>query len=216
MLTLTKDRMTISKFQGTVGGGTLTAQGGVAFQPSIQFDLGMAAQNVRILYPQGMRESIDANLRLTGSRENATLGGSVNLSNLSFTPAFDLPTFINQFSGEVSSPPTRGFSQNVALNVALKSTNNVNLTSRTLSINGQANLQVRGTAADPVILGRVNLNRRGHHPEWQQVRSKWRHSAIRQSIGDTAGGEPGSDHFDSAIQHQPAVQWARRSNAHAI
>jgi translocation and assembly module TamB len=42
--------------------------------------------------------------------------------------------------------------------VALKSTNNVNLTSRTLSINGQANLQVRGTAADPVILGRVNLN----------------------------------------------------------
>ena len=158
VLTLTKDRMTISKFQGTVGGGTLTAQGGVAFQPSIQFDLGVAAQNVRILYPQGMRESVDANLRLTGSRENATLGGSVNLSNLSFTPAFDLPTFINQFSGEVSSPPTRGFSQNVALNVALKSTNNVNLTSRTLSINGQANLQVRGTAADPVILGRVNLN----------------------------------------------------------
>jgi translocation and assembly module TamB len=158
VLTLTKDRVTISKFQGTVGGGTLTAQGGVAFQPSVQFDIGVAAQNVRVLYPEGMRESMDANLRLTGSTENAVLGGSVNLSNLSFTPAFDLPNFISQFSGEVSSPPTRGFSQNVALNLALNSTNDVSLTSRTLSINGQANLQVRGTVADPVILGRVNLN----------------------------------------------------------
>jgi translocation and assembly module TamB len=44
------------------------------------------------------------------------------------------------------------------LNIALHSTNNVNLVSRTLSIGGTANLQVRGTAAEPVILGRVNLN----------------------------------------------------------
>jgi translocation and assembly module TamB len=34
----------------------------------------------------------------------------------------------------------------------------VNLTSRTLSLDGSANLQLRGTAADPVILGRINLN----------------------------------------------------------
>jgi translocation and assembly module TamB len=150
--------MTIRNFQGTVGGGTLTAQGGVAFQPSVQFDMGVAAKGVRVLYPQGMRENVDANLRFTGTTENAVLGGSVNLSNLSFTPAFDLPTFIDQFSGDVSSPPARGFSENVALNLAVNSTNNVNLTSRALSVNGLANLQVRGTAAEPVILGRVNLD----------------------------------------------------------
>jgi translocation and assembly module TamB len=33
----------------------------------------------------------------------------------------------------------------------------VNLVSRTLSVGGSANLQVRGTAAEPVILGRANL-----------------------------------------------------------
>jgi translocation and assembly module TamB len=42
--------------------------------------------------------------------------------------------------------------------VAVNSANSVNLTSRTLSIGGTANLQLRGTAADPVILGRVNLS----------------------------------------------------------
>ena len=158
VLTLTKDRLNVTSFQGTVGGGTLTAQGGVTYQPTVQFNLGLAAQGIRMLYPQGVRESVDANLRLTGSTEHALLGGSVNLSDLSFTPGFDLSSFINQFSGGVATPPTQGFSQNIALNLAVRSTNDVNLVSRTLSVGGSANLQVRGTAADPVILGRVNLN----------------------------------------------------------
>jgi translocation and assembly module TamB len=34
----------------------------------------------------------------------------------------------------------------------------VNLVSRTLSVGGSANLQVQGTAANPVVMGRVNLN----------------------------------------------------------
>ena len=33
VLSLTKDRLNITKFQGTVGGGTVTAQGGVAYRP---------------------------------------------------------------------------------------------------------------------------------------------------------------------------------------
>jgi translocation and assembly module TamB len=158
VLTITKDRLSISKFQGTVGGGTVTAQGGVAYQSNLQFDFGIAAQGVRLLYPDGVREGINANLRLVGSTENATLGGSVDVSDLSFTPAFDLSNFISQFSGGVSPPPSQGISQNVQLNIAVRSSSEVNLSSRTLSIGGSANLQVRGTAADPVILGRINLN----------------------------------------------------------
>jgi translocation and assembly module TamB len=158
VLTLTKDRLNIAKFQGTVGGGTLTAQGGVAYRPGIQFDLGLAANGVRVLYPQGMRETVNANLRLAGTTENALLGGQVNLADLSFTPAFDLTSFINQFSGGVSPPPTPGLAQNIQLNVGVNSENNINLVSRALSINGSANLRVRGTAAQPVILGRVNLS----------------------------------------------------------
>jgi translocation and assembly module TamB len=120
--------------------------------------MGLAAKGVRILYPQGMRENVDANLTLTGSYTRATLGGSVDIADLSFTPAFDLSTFVSQLSGGVTAPAAQGFSQNVALNVAVHSTNNVNLVSRTLSVDGSANLEVRGTAADPVILGRVNLS----------------------------------------------------------
>ena len=157
-LMLTADRLNVTKFQGTVGGGALTAQGGIVLRPRLQFNLGAAAQGIRVLYPQGMRENVDAMLRLTGGYDHAALGGTVNLSDLSFTPGFDLTDFIHQFSGGVVAPPQRGFAQNVALNIAVRSTSTMNLVSRTLSVGGSANLQVRGTAAEPVILGRINLS----------------------------------------------------------
>ena len=156
-LALTKDRINITQFKGDIGGGTLTAQGGVALRPSVQFDMGLAARDVRMLYPQGMRETVEASLHLTGSTSSAVLGGNVNLADLSFTNAFDLGSFIDQFTDGVEAPPSQGFAQNVALNLAVHSVNNVNLVSRTLSVGGSANLQVRGTAAEPIILGRANL-----------------------------------------------------------
>ncbi|HUN85129.1 MAG TPA: translocation/assembly module TamB domain-containing protein [Terracidiphilus sp.] len=158
VLKLTTDRLEITKFDGTIGGGPVTAQGAITYRPKIQFDLVASAQGVRALYPEGVRESVDAKLRLTGSTTHAVLGGSVHLTDLSFTPAFDLDTVVNKFSGEVTSPVEPGFEQNLRLNIAVSSTNNVDLVSRTLSVAGSANLQVRGSAADPVILGRVNLS----------------------------------------------------------
>jgi len=158
VLRLTRDRLSISSFAGTVGGGTVTAQGGVALRPNLQFNVGVSAQGIRMLYPQGMRESVNADLKLSGSTNAAVLGGSVQLSDVSFTSSFDLTGFASQFSGGVATPPTPGFGQNLQLNIALRSTNDMNLVSRALSLSGSANLQVRGTAASPVILGRVNLN----------------------------------------------------------
>jgi translocation and assembly module TamB len=157
LLKLTTDHINITRFEATVGGGTVVLQGGMAYRPRMEFALGLAAKGVRVLYPQGMRQNVDASLRLDGTTEHAVLGGTVDVTNLSFTPAFDLSRFVGQFSGGVMTPPSQGFADNVALNVALHSTNNMNLVSREVSLSGSASLLVRGTAAEPVILGRVNL-----------------------------------------------------------
>lgn len=157
VLKLTSDRLQIARFSGTVGGGTLTAQGAVLYRPGIRFNLGATAKNIEMLYPHGVRETLDANLHLTGSMTHAMLGGSVNVADLSFTPGFDLSSAMGQFSGGVEAPPTQGFAQNLNLNLAVSASNNMNLVSRTLSVAGSANLEVRGTAAEPVVLGRVSL-----------------------------------------------------------
>ena len=157
VLKLTSDRLEIARFDGTLGGGDVTAQGAVVYRPNLQFNLGLSAKGARILYPDGVRETAYANLRLTGTTAHSVLGGTVNLADMSFTNSFDLSNVINQFSGGVEVPSQPGFAQNLALNVTVSSASNLNLVSRTLSVDGTANLQVRGTLADPVILGRVNL-----------------------------------------------------------
>ncbi len=159
VLTLTSDRLNITQFTGGVGGGQVQASGGVVYKPSLRFDLALAGKNVSLLYPEGVREALDTNLTLTGTTEAAMLAGQVKIDQMSFTPDFDLTTFMGQFAGnDATPPPTTGFSQNLQLNLSVQSTSGINLLSRELSLQGDANLSVRGTADEPVILGRVNLS----------------------------------------------------------
>lgn len=158
ILTLTKDRLDIRQFHATMGGGEVTARGGVIYKPALQFDLALAGKGVRFLYPDGVRDALSANLTLNGTTDAATLGGKIHIDQLSFTRDFDLANFLGQFSSDTSPPPGQGFAQNLQLNVGVDSSGGVNLVSRALSLQGTANLEVRGTAAQPVILGRINLN----------------------------------------------------------
>jgi translocation and assembly module TamB len=158
-LTLTRDRLNITEFKGQVGGGTVTARGGVLYRPTLRFDLGLKAQGVRALYAQSIRTTVDSDLALTGQYDNAILQGQVNVQQLSFTSNFDLMDLASQFGGgEATPPPTGGFTDNLRLEVGVATGGGINLSSRTLSVAGSADLHVRGTASQPVMIGRINLN----------------------------------------------------------
>ena len=158
VINVTQTRLEISSFQGEMGGGTINATGAVVYRPSIQFQLGLQANNIRLRYPEGVRAILASNLALTGNPQASQLGGQVRIERVSFTPDFDLNTFMGQFSGESSDSGTPGsFAQGMKLNIAVQSTSQMNLVSSQVSVKGDANLRVVGTAADPVILGRTNL-----------------------------------------------------------
>ena len=159
VLTLTRDRLDITQFQGTVGGGTVTARGGVVYRPNLYFDLAMKADQVRALYEQSVRTTLSSNLALTGQYDSAMLQGQVNVEELSFTSNFDLMDFAGEFGGGAATPPpSGGFSEKLRLQVAIQTPGGLSLSSRKLSVSGSANLQVRGTAAQPIMLGRINLS----------------------------------------------------------
>ena len=158
VLTLTKDRLNITSFTGTVGGGQVSASGGVVYRPAINFNVALTGKGMRLLYPQGVRTGLGMNLVLMGSMDNALLNGQVRITQLSFAPDFDLMNFVGQFSGDTLPAPSQNFADNIRLDIGVSATNGINLVSRTLSLDGTANLHVQGTAADPVILGRVNLS----------------------------------------------------------
>src|SRR5581483_7415505 len=150
----------IQNFAGHMGGGGFTASGTIAYRPQTQFNVSLKASHIRLLYPEGLRTILDSDLLLAGNTQSATLGGRVLLDSMSFEQGFDLATFAGQAtSGSSVSSPSQGFANNLHLNIAVQSASDLGLTSTQLSLQGSLNLRVQGTAADPVILGRADINR---------------------------------------------------------
>jgi translocation and assembly module TamB len=157
ILDVTDERIQISTLTGVVGGGQVSAKGSILYRPSAQFNLALQGQSIRLLYTEGVRTQLEADLALQGSAASATLTGRILLDGLSFTPDFELGNFTSQFTG--TSVPSSGptFADNVRLDVAVQSSKQLAAVSSTASLEGQANLHVVGTASDPVIVGRADI-----------------------------------------------------------
>jgi translocation and assembly module TamB len=156
-LDLANDQVRVSNFTGQVGGGDISAGGTIAYRPQLQFNLALNAKSVRLRYPEGLRAVLDSSLTLTGSRDGAAVNGRVLIDSLSFTKEFDLAEFMGQFTGSTAPPSGENFADKVKLEVSVQSTQQLQAVSSEVSIEGQANLRVIGTASNPVIVGRVDL-----------------------------------------------------------
>jgi translocation and assembly module TamB len=157
ILDLVNDRVQISSLTAEVGGGQISAGGSVAYRPGLQFNVAVQGNSVRLRYPDGLRTVLDTNLTWSGNLQGSTLNGRVLIGALSFTPDFDLASFGDQFSANASAPAPPGYADQVSLQIAVQSKDNLSATSSQLSLEGSANLRVTGTAANPVITGRTDL-----------------------------------------------------------
>jgi translocation and assembly module TamB len=155
-LDISNNSLQISKLEGEMGGGQVSLGGSISYKPNLQFNVSVQSKSVRLRYPTGVRAVLDGNLVLSGTSDASTLSGRVLVDTLSFTPDFDLSKFSDQFN-ENSVPAQPGLADSIRLAVGLQSKSNLSATSSQVSIEGQVNLQVVGTAANPVIIGRTDL-----------------------------------------------------------
>jgi translocation and assembly module TamB len=155
-LDVSHDQLRISNLTGQVGGGDVSLAGSINYRPTLQFNVALRARSVRLRYPEGLRTVLDSNLALVGTTQGSTLNGRVLIDNLSFTPDFDLAKFSDQFGG-TAAPPQPGIADTVKLAIGVQSKDQLSATSSQASLEGNVNLQVIGTAANPVITGRTNL-----------------------------------------------------------
>lgn len=151
-------RLQVTSLRGNVNGGSLTAQGSVDIGAEPTFDLGVTAKSVDLNYPAAIRTRMDADLRLNGSASRAALTGRVVIDYLGFTrKQMDITSLVSQFGsgGGLSTPSS--FEKNTRLNVSIQSSSMLSVASDQLSVQGAANLDLVGTLADPVVLGRATL-----------------------------------------------------------
>jgi translocation and assembly module TamB len=156
-INLSGSRADIASLEGTAGGGNITATGFVTYGREPNFNLSINAQSVRVRYPAGLRSILSGRVNLQGNSSSSSLTGRVLVDRLSFTRGFDLANFVSTFSeGTPGTTPSR-LESNMKLSVSVQSAQDINLSSSKLSIGGSANLNLVGTLANPVLLGRIAL-----------------------------------------------------------
>jgi translocation and assembly module TamB len=154
---VSNDQITITQLAGESGGGQISARGTIGYRPQLQMNVALQAKNVRIRYQDAIRTVLGGDLNLVGTSQAANLHGRVLIDSLSFTQNFDLATLAAQVQSGPESAPSEGMANKVKLDIAVETARDLNLTSSAVSLQGQANLHVVGTAADPVIVGRTEF-----------------------------------------------------------
>jgi translocation and assembly module TamB len=153
---ISSNRVQVSKMTAVMGGGQVSIGGAITYRPDLQFNLALQCQSVRLPRPEGLRTLLDASLMFNGNMTASTLSGRVSVGSLSFLPDFNLSTFADQFaSGNAISQP--GLADAIKLAIVVQTPQTLSATTSEISIGGQAALRVGGTAATPVITGRMTL-----------------------------------------------------------
>jgi translocation and assembly module TamB len=146
----------IDKLEATAGGGKISANGSATYGKETNFVIDLHAKGVRVR-PTGIRSTLDGDVQLKGTPEKSQLSGRLVVDRLSFQEGFDLATFMSELSDDSTVSAPSQFATNMNLSISVNSAQNLSLASSQVSIAGSANLNVTGTAANPIILGRITL-----------------------------------------------------------
>src|SRR4029450_12674131 len=98
----TANQAQIDSFNGTLGGGRISATGGAlldGFTVSA-FRVNIHGDDVSGPCPEDFRSTLDADVEIRGSSREQLIGGTVNLRRTEYTQDIELADLINQRRGE--------------------------------------------------------------------------------------------------------------------
>ncbi len=154
-LVFNEDRLQVQTLTATTGGGQLKIGGSIRYRNGVYADLSATGDVVRVrLY--GLSATANANLKLQGNAQSALLSGSILLTRFGIGADLDLAQFSG--AGGVSVPPDPTAASNkIHLDVRVTSSPQLDFQNSYAKLAGTVNLTVRGTAAEPTILGRIQI-----------------------------------------------------------
>jgi translocation and assembly module TamB len=156
-LVFAQDRMQIEKLTAHTGGGELNVGGFLAYRNGLYFDLTATGTDIRLRYPPGVSSSADAALRYTGSAKSSLLSGDILVTRFGMNPHFDFANYLAQSKKAPMISTLNPFLDNMRLDLHITSTPELRVETSLAKLSGDLDLHVRGTAARPGIVGRVNI-----------------------------------------------------------
>jgi translocation and assembly module TamB len=155
------NRATIDKLTGQSGGGKISLTGFLGYgQGPLSFRLQGRADAIRIRYPEGVSTTANAVLSLSGTRDRSLLSGSATVLRAGFNPKTDIGGLLAASAQPVQTPQAPNeLLRNLYLDIRVETIPNLTFqTTLTTDLQADADLRIRGTAAKPVVLGRIAVN----------------------------------------------------------
>jgi translocation and assembly module TamB len=157
-LLFTRDRIHIEALTAHTGGGTLDLKGDANYvNRQLNFNLTATGRDVRLRYPPGVSSTANTELHWIGSRFGSTVSGDISITKIAVTPGFDFSAYLErsrQFSTvTVANSPLN----NVKLDIHVHTAPELQMRTAIARLSGDADLRLRGSAARPAVLGRVDI-----------------------------------------------------------
>lgn len=156
-LTFNQDRLQVQTLTARTGGGMLNIGGFISYSDGLFANLMAQGKDIRVRYPPGVSAVADADLRFVGNTRRSTLTGDVTVTKFGLNPRFDFALYLARSAQPPPVPDTDSPLNNMQLDLHIVSTPDLQVQTSLAKVSGDADLRVRGTAARPIVLGRINI-----------------------------------------------------------
>jgi autotransporter translocation and assembly factor TamB len=156
--------ITIPELEGVFGSGPVVFSGAVSLEGLAAGSLDLAAKgaNMRLRYPEGLVATLDADLTLLGNGDEQVLSGLVTLTDAVWTREYDLVSGMltdREGIGLFDELAGDEVFENLRFDVAIVAPQSLRLRNALAEIDGSAELELRGSVAQPVLLGTTEAER---------------------------------------------------------
>ena len=150
-----QNRLQVQDLVGTTGGGQLKLGGFLIYQQGIYGDFTATGKDIRVRY-LGISATADTTMHLQGSQNNMLLSGNVQITRFIIGRNVDFASFASGPSAQVPPDPNAP-SSHVRLDVHIFSAPQLDFQNSYAQLAGSVDLRIRGTVAQPAILGKISI-----------------------------------------------------------
>lgn len=164
-LLFNRDAVELEGVRADLGGGSLQASGRLELpEPGkpLEYRLQVAAEDLSLRYPEGFLARGDADLSFVASGDSRIVRGEVRLDRLFYLEDVEVGT-LELLRGafqrqRIEVAETDEFLNTTQLNVRVNGPGALRVNNNVANLRGDVDLFVRGTLANPVLFGQVELD----------------------------------------------------------
>jgi hypothetical protein len=144
---------------GVLGGGSVELDGQVAYRSGrlTSVDVHAGGRELALRYPEGLRSTIDADLRLLGDAERQWLTGSIDVRQALWTKRYDVASEL--LAGGRAWEEQGSLAEGLHYDVKLRAPGTLRIDNNLATLQARADLGLTGTADTPIVLGHAEIDR---------------------------------------------------------